>query len=120
MVRLGIDLDNVGAIVVTRLRARRSVRRRGLSGKFVRVVMSLSVKSIASWSWVRTIAVHASVSLRALHGAQIYTLDLLKRRRSGRRKKLRRRRTLATPRFSIAGILCPELHICRFHQSCTS
>lgn len=47
-----MDLERVGAMVVTRFRASRRVRSRGLRGKLVRVVISLSVKSIPSWSWI--------------------------------------------------------------------
>ncbi len=48
--RFGIERATVGAKLVTRLRASSSVRSRGLSGKFAMTVMSLSVKSMASWS----------------------------------------------------------------------
>jgi hypothetical protein len=50
VVRLGIDLASAGWMLVTRLRASRRVRRRGESGKLESCVMSLSVKSMASWS----------------------------------------------------------------------
>jgi hypothetical protein len=48
VVRFGIDCAMVGWIWATRLRARRSVERRGERGKLPRSWMSLSVKSIAS------------------------------------------------------------------------
>lgn len=50
VVRLGIDLARVGCMLLTLLRARRRERKRGESGKLAMAVMSLSVKSIASWS----------------------------------------------------------------------
>ena len=46
--RLGIALGRVDWMLLMRFRARRSVRNRGVSGKFERVLISLSVKSIAS------------------------------------------------------------------------
>lgn len=49
--RLGSDEASVGWICLMRLRARSRVWRRGKKGKFPRDEMSLSVKSIASWSW---------------------------------------------------------------------
>jgi hypothetical protein len=48
VVRLGMFFDKVGWIAAILLRARSSVRSRGLRGKFARVEMVLSVKSIAS------------------------------------------------------------------------
>ena len=50
VVRLGSELASVGWMLLTLFRARRSVRNRGESGKLARAVMSLSVKSMASWS----------------------------------------------------------------------
>ncbi len=49
-VRFGIEVASVGWMLVMRLRARRRVCRRGERGKLERVAMSLSVKSMASWS----------------------------------------------------------------------
>lgn len=51
VVRFGNEFASVGWMLLTLLRARRSVRRRGESGKLERAVMSLSVKSMASWSY---------------------------------------------------------------------
>lgn len=51
VVRFGRDAARVGCMVVILLRARRRVRRRGERGKLARAVMSLSVKSMASWSY---------------------------------------------------------------------
>ena len=51
MVRFGREDARVGCMVVILLRARRRVRRRGERGKLARAVMSLSVKSMASWSY---------------------------------------------------------------------
>lgn len=50
VVRLGIDLEMVGCMLLTLLRAKRSVCSRGESGKLEIELISLSVKSIASWS----------------------------------------------------------------------
>lgn len=50
VVRFGSDEASVGWICLMRLRARSSVWRRGNSGKFANDEISLSVKSIASWS----------------------------------------------------------------------
>ena len=50
VVRLGRLFGTRGSIVLIRFLARRSVCSRGESGKLDRAVMSLSVKSIASWS----------------------------------------------------------------------
>ena len=50
--RLGIDFESVGCMLLILLRARRRVCRRGDRGKLERAVMSLSVKSIASWSYI--------------------------------------------------------------------
>ena len=47
-VRLGIELARLGWMLETRFRARRRVRRRGERGKLAMVVISLSVKSMAS------------------------------------------------------------------------
>ena len=51
VVRFGIELARVLCMLLTRLRARRSVCNRGESGKLEMAVMSLSVKSIDSWSY---------------------------------------------------------------------
>jgi hypothetical protein len=48
VVRFGIELATEGWMPAILLRARRSVRNRGDSGKFPKVCISLSVKSIAS------------------------------------------------------------------------
>ena len=53
VVRLGRLLGTRGSIVLIRFLARRRVCRRGERGKLERAVMSLSVKSIASWSYCR-------------------------------------------------------------------
>src|SRR5436190_6500681 len=50
VVRFGRDDAIDGWICETRLRARRRVRRRGEYGKFESEEISLSVKSMASWS----------------------------------------------------------------------
>lgn len=51
VVRLGRLFATRGSIVLIRFLANRSVCSRGERGKFDRAVMSLSVKSIASWSY---------------------------------------------------------------------
>jgi len=49
-VRFGIEVARLACMLLTRFRARSRVCRRGEKGKFERAVISLSVKSIASWS----------------------------------------------------------------------
>ena len=51
VVRFGSEFESVGWMLLTLLRASRSVCSRGESGKLERAVMSLSVKSMASWSY---------------------------------------------------------------------
>ena len=51
VVRFGIEFASVACMLLSRLRARSRVRRRSESGKLARAVMSLSVKSMASWSY---------------------------------------------------------------------
>ena len=51
VVRLGRLLGTRGSIVLIRFLASRRVCRRAERGKLERAVMSLSVKSIASWSY---------------------------------------------------------------------
>lgn len=50
VVRFGIELARLACMLVTRLRASRRVCNRGESGKLDMEAISLSVKSIASWS----------------------------------------------------------------------
>ena len=52
MVRLGREVASVDWMLLSLLRARRRVRSRGERGKLERAVMSLSVKSMASWSYI--------------------------------------------------------------------
>ena len=66
------------------------MRSRGKNGKLPSEEMSLSVKSIASWSWGR---------LRQNLIFLNWTLQI--------REEVERVSTFAIPRFSIAGILCP-------------
>lgn len=84
-VRFGIEFASVGCMLLTRLRARRRVCRRGERGKLERVLMSLSVKSIASWSYIKSVSIEKRLCLGYIGGLK----------------------TFATPRFSIAGILWP-------------
>lgn len=86
--RFGIEVANVGWMWFTRLRASNSVRKRGKKGKFESEERSLSVKSIASCSY-------SAISKQ---------LPNEKERKSRCKKTL----TLATARFSIAGILWPK------------
>lgn len=96
-VRLGVDRASAGAMCATRLRASSSVRSRGEKGILEMETMSLSVKSIASWSWThRSRQSPARSSVGRVRGELLPHQMLL---------------TRATPRFSSAGILCP---ICRF------
>jgi hypothetical protein len=53
VVKPGIEFARLGWICRTRFLARRSMRSRGKNGKLPSEEMSLSVKSIASWSWGR-------------------------------------------------------------------
>ncbi len=50
VVRFGIEVARLGCMVLMRLRARSRVCRRWERGKLEREAMSLSVKSMASWS----------------------------------------------------------------------
>ena len=52
VVRLGREVASVDWMLLSLLRARRRGRRRGERGKLERAVMSLSVKSMASWSYI--------------------------------------------------------------------
>ena len=52
VVRLGREVASVDWMLLSLLRARRRVRSRGERGKLERAVMSLSVKSMASWSYI--------------------------------------------------------------------
>ena len=54
VVRFGIEVARLAWMLLTRLRASRRVCNRGESGKFERMVTSLSVRSMASWSCVAT------------------------------------------------------------------
>lgn len=51
VVRFGNEVASVDCMLLSLFRARRSVRSRGERGKLERAVMSLSVKSMASWSY---------------------------------------------------------------------
>jgi hypothetical protein len=55
-------------MLLTRLRARRRVCRRGERGKLERVLMSLSVKSIASWSYTKSISIKERLCLGDIGG----------------------------------------------------
>ena len=94
--RFGIVLFRVGLTAVMRLRARRRVRRRGHSGKLVMAGMSLSVRSMASWSWEGQNVSHSSPFCRRVDRKQrpVYMSTI--------------RLTFARPKFSMAGILCPK------------
>ena len=50
VVRFGSEFASVDCMLLRRFRASRRVRKRGESGKLDKAVMSLSVKSMASWS----------------------------------------------------------------------
>ena len=95
VVRFGIEFGSAECMLLTRFLASSNVWSLGDSGKFDSVVISLSVKSIASWSYKSFLLSHAlSLSLRAFKREQV------------RDKK---KQTFATPRFSIAGILWPMI-----------
>jgi len=55
-------------MLLTRLRARRRVCRRGERGKLERVLMSLSVKSIASWSYIKSVSIEKRLCLGYIGG----------------------------------------------------
>ena len=48
VMRLGMELARLGCMLLTRFRAKRRLCNRGERGKLERLVISLSVKSIAS------------------------------------------------------------------------
>jgi hypothetical protein len=93
VVRLGNEFARVGWILAILLRARRRVFSRGERGKFPSVWISLSVKSIQS------------------HGYPKYKKSAPNSKSHIEKSKAshegKRRLTPATPKFSIAGILCP-------------
>lgn len=62
VLRLGIDLEMVGCMLLILLRARRRVCSRGESGKLEMALISLSVKSIASWSYSEVKLLRTSIS----------------------------------------------------------
>jgi len=62
-------LDRLGCIPAIRLRAHSKLCNRGERGKFERVAMSLSVKSMDSWSYTQTppVSIYFHVSLIPSH-----------------------------------------------------
>ena len=62
--RLGRLFGTRGSIVLIRFLASRSVCSRGERGKLDRAVISLSVKSIASWSYCILLISHIHKSVR--------------------------------------------------------
>ena len=52
VVKFGREVASVDWMLLSLLRARRRVRSRGERGKLERAMMSLSVKSMASWSYI--------------------------------------------------------------------
>ncbi len=109
MVRFGNDFASVGCMLLTRFRASRSVCSRGERGKLERAVMSLSVKSMASWSYSDCSATLSQYSLVPIERPVRRDKGRERRRRGeeGKGKGKGGGQTLATPRFSMAGILCP-------------
>lgn len=74
---------------------------RGESGKLPSTWISLSVKSMASWGC-------SGDQISKLHELVIWSKRATSSRTSSRgRTKRREKLTPATPKFSIAGILCP-------------
>lgn len=67
-VRFGNEFASVGCMLLILFRASRSVRNRGERGKLERAVMSLSVKSMASWSYSDCSATDVSVQFRTWQG----------------------------------------------------
>ena len=66
VVRFGNEFARVGCMLLTLFRASRRVRNRDESGKLERAVMSLSVKSMASWSYSNCSATMSQYSLVAI------------------------------------------------------
>jgi hypothetical protein len=97
--RLGREFASVGWMLDTRLRARRRVCNRGESGKLPRSCISLSVKSMASCGYCTRLSIPFLFSNVNSEW--------------GKGKAL----TPATPRFSIAGILCPADPKIRYQRS---
>ena len=62
VVRFGRLWGTRGSIVLIRFRASRRVCSRGVRGKLERAVMSLSVKSIASWSYCVRLLSHIHIT----------------------------------------------------------
>ncbi len=94
MVRFGIEFAKEGCMPPILLRANNNVRNRAERGKLPRTWISLSVKSIASWGYHFVISIIFSNVVKAL---------VRQRNEQLGGKAL----TPATPKFSIAGILCP-------------
>lgn len=67
VVRFGKEFGSVGCRLLTRFLASSSVRKRGESGKLERAVISLSVKSMASWSYTLLLS-HVRLSMRVSKG----------------------------------------------------
>ena len=84
-------------MLLTRFLASRSVCSRGERGKLDMAIMSLSVKSIASWSYSAP--------------AQPLCLSILRvpREKKGGQGRSGSKPTFAAPKFSIAGILWPAV-----------
>ena len=80
VVRLGMLLGTRGSIVLIRFLASRSVCSRGERGKFDRAVMSLSVKSIASWSYI---LYRYTCSAFHIHNHTQYSARIYKGRKEG-------------------------------------
>lgn len=109
----GIELTRVGWIEETRLRASRRVRIRGLRGKFPRIWMSLSTRSMASCGCC-VIASRALISYEStmrdcpskgkIAGEGLAEDDAAVRCDG---KVEGQKLTPATPKFSMAGIRCP-------------
>ena len=93
VVRFGRLFGTRGSIVLIRFLARRRVCSRGERGKLERAVMSLSVKSIASWSCCVRLLSH-------IHITQYE--KFIKGRLLSKGMNIH---TFAAPKFSIAGIL---------------
>lgn len=95
--RFGIEFAKVGWMVETRLRARSSVLRRSESGKLPSCWMSLSVKSIASCGCGKPsqLSINSTTLFPlGIRKGLFFIVGLL---------------TPATPKFSMAGILWPDV-----------
>jgi len=75
VVRFGNELASVGCRLLTRFLASRSVRNRGENGKLESAVISLSVKSMASWSYAPLLS-HVRSQYESIKGGMDWPIYL--------------------------------------------